>query len=327
MVAAALWAFLGVATATRAQEPAVPMRGFIEITVLFPAGSLRGRDGAASSPTECRDGSATRVIVVQSSGRRRRGRLSLMWRGKSRTVGRLGSWKLQFHLHHPSTWASWRRPTNPSSRSRQASGRVAGGRGAPAMPNGKRWRAGGGGRQGPRPRGHHGREFRRRQSYAISPRWRCFGAAGAKVVDVPFGAAEVIHQPASAAQVDAVGAIAGRVDRARQEAGQVRLAGDHRIRSRPPLSRTCRPPASSDWMCRSKPGVGIGGSPRGTPKAIVEMFRDLAIKDTVREPGIHPKPALRLGARPRVPGRRSIRRLDREAGTWEAGPADGDHRA
>src|SRR5260370_39332172 len=67
IAAISVWALLSVATAATAQEPALPPGGFVEITVLFPAGS-----SADVTARLLADGMSrrlgTRVIVVNRPG-------------------------------------------------------------------------------------------------------------------------------------------------------------------------------------------------------------------------------------------------------------------
>src|ERR1700676_118233 len=66
VAAMSVWALVGVATAVTAQEAALP-RGFIEITVLFPAGSSADVTARLLADGMSRQ-LGTRVIVVNRPG-------------------------------------------------------------------------------------------------------------------------------------------------------------------------------------------------------------------------------------------------------------------
>jgi tripartite-type tricarboxylate transporter receptor subunit TctC len=119
-----------------------------------------------------------------------------------------------------------------------------------------------------------------------------FRAAGARVVDVPFGAAEVITSLLGG-QVDAVvqlpAALAEHV-----KGGQVRLLA---------TIASGRDPAFPDVPTARELGLDVSleawrgiAAPKGTPKAVIETF-EAAIKETVESPDFK-QACVRLGARP-----------------------------
>jgi tripartite-type tricarboxylate transporter receptor subunit TctC len=118
-----------------------------------------------------------------------------------------------------------------------------------------------------------------------------FRAAGAKVVDVPFGAAEVITSLLGS-QVDAVvqlpAALAEHV-----KSGQLRLLA---------TIASSRDPAFPDVPTAGELGLNVSleawrgiAAPKGTPKAFIASYES-AIKDTVTSPEFM-QACLRLGAR------------------------------
>jgi tripartite-type tricarboxylate transporter receptor subunit TctC len=284
VVAAALWAFLGVATAT-AQEPAVLTRGFIEITVLFPAGS-----SADVTARLLADGMSrrlgTRVIVVNRpggggavgyryvAGQKPDGH-SLVWNSNSiSTTHHMGLLAQTYESFEPVAQVLVESPVvavRGDARWKTLGALVADGK---ARPEGITVGNSGVG------------------SHTHITSVALFRAAGAKVVDVPFGAAEVITSLLGS-QVDAVVQLPAALTE-HVKSGQVRLLA---------TIASGRDPAFPDVPTAGELGLDVSleawrgiAAPKGTPKAIVEMF-ETAIKDTVESPEFT-QACLRLGARP-----------------------------
>jgi tripartite-type tricarboxylate transporter receptor subunit TctC len=284
VVTAALWAFLGVATAT-AQEPAVLTRGFIEITVLFPAGS-----SADVTARLLADGMSrrlgTRVIVVNRpggggavgyryvAGQKPDGH-SLVWNSNSiSTTHHMGLLAQTYESFEPVAQVLVESPVvavRGDARWKTLGALVADGK---ARPEGITVGNSGVG------------------SHTHITSVALFRAAGAKVVDVPFGAAEVITSLLGS-QVDAVVQLPAALTE-HVKSGQVRLLA---------TIASARDPAFPDVPTAGELGLDVSleawrgiAAPKGTPKAIVEMFES-AIKDTVESPEFT-QACLRLGARP-----------------------------
>jgi tripartite-type tricarboxylate transporter receptor subunit TctC len=284
VVAAALWAFLGVATAT-AQEPAVLTRGFIEITVLFPAGS-----SADVTARLLADGMSrrlgTRVIVVNRpggggavgyryvAGQKPDGH-SLVWNSNSiSTTHHMGLLAQTYESFEPVAQVLVESPVvavRGDARWKTLGALVVDGK---ARPEGITVGNSGVG------------------SHTHIASVALFRAAGAKVVDVPFGAAEVITSLLGS-QVDAVVQLPAALTE-HVKSGQVRLLA---------TIASGRDPAFPDVPTAGELGLDVSleawrgiAAPKGTPKAIVEMF-ETAIKDTVESPEFT-QACLRLGARP-----------------------------
>jgi tripartite-type tricarboxylate transporter receptor subunit TctC len=119
-----------------------------------------------------------------------------------------------------------------------------------------------------------------------------FRAAGARVVDVPFGAAEVITSLLGN-QVDAVvqlpAALAEYV-----KSGQVRLLAAMTA-TRDPAFPDVPTAAELGWNVSLEAWRGIA-APKGTPKAVIDGY-ETAIRDTVASPEFT-EACTRLGARP-----------------------------
>jgi tripartite-type tricarboxylate transporter receptor subunit TctC len=119
-----------------------------------------------------------------------------------------------------------------------------------------------------------------------------FRAAGARVVDVPFGAAEVITSLLGN-QVDAVvqlpAALAEHV-----KSGQVRLLAAMTA-TRDPAFPDVPTAAELGWNVSLEAWRGIA-APKGTPKAVIDAY-ETAIRDTVASPEFT-EACTRLGARP-----------------------------
>ena len=119
-----------------------------------------------------------------------------------------------------------------------------------------------------------------------------FRAAGARVVDVPFGAAEVITSLLGG-QVDGVVQLPAALSEY-VKGGQVRLLA---------AMTTARDPAFPDVPTASEVGLGVSleawrgiSAPKGTPAPVVATL-EKAIRDTVASPEFA-QTCIRLGARP-----------------------------
>jgi tripartite-type tricarboxylate transporter receptor subunit TctC len=136
-----------------------------------------------------------------------------------------------------------------------------------------------------------------------------FRTAGARVVDVPFGAAEVITSLLGG-QVDAVvqlpAAMAEHV-----KSGQVRLLA---------TIASGRDPAFADVPTARELGLDVSleawrgiAAPKGTPKAVIDTL-EAAIKETVESPEFA-QACIRMGARPAfLPAARFGRLIAKEDG-------------
>jgi tripartite-type tricarboxylate transporter receptor subunit TctC len=284
IVAVAVWALLCVAPAL-AQEAAVPTRGFIEITVLFPAGS-----SADVTARLLADGMSrrlgTRVIVVNRpggggavgyryvAGQRPDGH-ALVWSSNSiSTTHHMGLMTQTYESFEPVAQVLVESPVvavRGDARWKTLGQLVADGK---ARPEGLTVGNSGVG------------------SHTHITSVALFRAAGARVVDVPFGAAEVITSLLGG-QVDAVvqlpAALAEHV-----KSGQVRLLA---------TIASSRDPAFADVPTAGELGLDVAleawrgiAAPKGTPKAMVEML-ETAIRGTVESPEFK-EACVRLGARP-----------------------------
>jgi tripartite-type tricarboxylate transporter receptor subunit TctC len=276
------WALLGLTVAT-AQESGVP-RGVIEITVLFPAGS-----SADVTARLLADGMSRRlgrnVIVINRpggggavgyryvAGQKPDGR-SLVWNSNSiSTTHHMGLLQLGYGAFDPVAQVLVETPVV-------------------AVRGDAKWQTLGAliAESKARPEGITvGNSGVGSHTHITSV--ALFRAAGAHVVDVPFGAAEVITSLLGG-QVDAVvqlpAALAEHV-----KSGQARLLAA--------MSAT-RDPAFPDVPTASELGFNVAleawrgiAAPKGTPKDIVAAY-EAAIKDTVASPEFT-EACLRLGAR------------------------------
>jgi putative tricarboxylic transport membrane protein len=284
VAAVSVWALLGLAPAASAQEAAVP-RGFIEITVLFPAGS-----SADVTARLLADGMSrrlgTRVIVVNRPGgggaigyRYVAGQApdghSLVWNSNSiSTTHHMGLLQQTYEAFEPVAQVLVESPVvavRGDAKWKTLGELVADGK---ARPEGITVGNSGVG------------------SHTHITSVALFRAAGAKVVDVPFGAAEVITSLLGN-QVDAVvqlpAALAEHV-----KSGQVRLLAT--ITSE-------RDPAFPDVPTARELGLDVSleawrgiAAPKGTPKGVITAY-EAAIKGTVESPEFTDA-CVRLGARP-----------------------------
>jgi tripartite-type tricarboxylate transporter receptor subunit TctC len=285
VAAAAVWALLGFATAVSAQEAALPTRGVIEMTVLFPAGS-----SADVTARLLADGMSqrlgTRVIVVNRpggggavgyryvAGQRPDGH-SLVWNSNSiSTTHHMGLLQLSYEAFEPVAQVLVESPVvavRGDAKWQTLGALVADGK---ARPEGITVGNSGVG------------------SHTHITSVALFRAAGARVVDVPFGAAEVITSLLGG-QVDAVvqlpAALAEHV-----KGGQVRLLA---------TIASARDPAFPDVPTAGELGLDVSleawrgiAVPKGTPPAIVATLEG-AIKGTVESPEFLAT-CVRLGARP-----------------------------
>jgi tripartite-type tricarboxylate transporter receptor subunit TctC len=285
VAAVSIWALLSLATAATAQEAAAPMRGFTEITVLFPAGS-----SADVTARLLADGMSrrlgSRVIVVNRpggggaigyryvAGQNPDGH-SLVWNSNSiSTTHHMGLLQLDYEAFAPVAQVLVESP-------------VVAVRGAAKWKTLGELAADGKARPEGITVGNSGVG-----SHTHITSVALFRAAGARVVDVPFGAAEVITSLLGG-QVDAVvqlpAALAEHV-----KSGQVRLLA---------TIASGRDPAFPDVPTARELGLNVSleawrgiAAPKGTPKAAIETF-EAAIKDTVASPEFL-QACLRLGARP-----------------------------
>jgi tripartite-type tricarboxylate transporter receptor subunit TctC len=285
IAALSAWALLSIATAAIAQEPAVPTPGLIEITVLFPAGS-----SADVTARLLADGMSrrlgTRVIVINRpggggaigyryvAGQKPDGR-SLVWNSNSiSTTHHMGLLQLGYESFEPVAQVLVESPVvavRGDAKWRTLGELVAEGK---ARPEGITVGNSGVG------------------SHTHITSVALFRAAGAHVVDVPFGAAEVITSLLGG-QVDAVvqlpAALAEHV-----KSGQVRLLA---------TIASGRDPAFPDVPTARELGLDVSleawrgiAAPKGTPKAVIDTYA-AAIKDTVASPEFT-QACVRLGARP-----------------------------
>jgi tripartite-type tricarboxylate transporter receptor subunit TctC len=285
VVAVSVWALLGFATAVTAEEAALPTRGVIEMTVLFPAGS-----SADVTARLLADGMSqrlgTRVIVVNRpggggavgyryvAGQRPDGH-SLVWNSNSiSTTHHMGLLQLSYEAFEPVAQVLVESPVvavRGDAKWQTLGALVADGK---ARPEGITVGNSGVG------------------SHTHITSVALFRAAGARVVDVPFGAAEVITSLLGG-QVDAVvqlpAALAEHV-----KGGQVRLLA---------TIASARDPAFPDVPTAGELGLDVSleawrgiAVPKGTPPAIVATLEG-AIKGTVESPEFLAT-CVRLGARP-----------------------------
>jgi tripartite-type tricarboxylate transporter receptor subunit TctC len=285
VAAVSVWALLGFATAVTAQEAALPTRGVIEMTVLFPAGS-----SADVTARLLADGMSqrlgTRVIVVNRpggggavgyryvAGQKPDGH-SLVWNSNSiSTTHHMGLLQLSYEAFEPVAQVLVESPVvavRGDARWQTLGALVADGK---ARPEGITVGNSGVG------------------SHTHITSVALFRAAGARVVDVPFGAAEVITSLLGG-QVDAVvqlpAALAEHV-----KGGQVRLLA---------TIASARDPAFPDVPTAGELGLDVSleawrgvAVAKGTPAAIVATLES-AIKATVESPEFLAT-CVRLGARP-----------------------------
>jgi len=285
VAAVSVWALLSLVTAAPAQEAAPPPRGFTEITVLFPAGS-----SADVTARLLADGMSrrlgSRVIVVNRpggggaigyryvAGQNPDGH-SLVWNSNSiSTTHHMGLLQLNYEAFAPVAQVLVESPVvavRGDAKWKTLGELAADGK---ARPEGITVGNSGVG------------------SHTHITSVALFRAAGAHVVDVPFGAAEVITSLLGG-QVDAVvqlpAALAEHV-----KSGQVRLLA---------TIASGRDPAFPDVPTARELGLDVSleawrgiAAPKGTPKAVIETFQ-AAIKDTVESPEFL-QACIRLGARP-----------------------------
>jgi tripartite-type tricarboxylate transporter receptor subunit TctC len=285
VAAISAWVLLCLATAAPAQEAASPPRGFTEITVLFPAGS-----SADVTARLLADGMSrrlgSRVIVVNRpggggaigyryvAGQNPDGH-SLVWNSNSiSTTHHMGLLQLDYEAFAPVAQVLVESPVvavRGDAKWKTLGDLAADGK---ARPEGITVGNSGVG------------------SHTHITSVALFRAAGARVVDVPFGAAEVITSLLGG-QVDAVvqlpAALAEHV-----KSGQVRLLA---------TIASGRDPAFPDVPTARELGLNVSleawrgiAAPKGTPKAVIETF-EAAIKSTAESPEFL-QACLRLGARP-----------------------------
>jgi tripartite-type tricarboxylate transporter receptor subunit TctC len=279
------WALLSIAAAATAQEAALPTPGLIEITVLFPAGS-----SADVTARLLADGMSrrlgTRVIVINRpggggavgyryvAGQKPDGH-SLVWNSNSiSTTHHMGLLQLDYNSFAPVAQVLVESPVvavRGDAKWRRIGELVAEGK---ARPEGITVGNSGVG------------------SHTHITSVALFRATGARVVDVPFGAAEVVTSLLGG-QVDAVvqlpAALAEHV-----KSGQVRLLA---------TIASARDPAFPEVPTASELGLNVAleawrgiAAPKGTPKAVIDTL-SAAIRDTVESPEFT-QACLRLGARP-----------------------------
>jgi tripartite-type tricarboxylate transporter receptor subunit TctC len=274
-----------MATAAPAQEAAPTVRGVTEITVLFPPGS-----SADVTARILADGMSRRlgyrVIVVNRPGgggaigyRYVAGQSpdghSLVWNSNSiSTTHHMGLLQLDYKSFDPVAQVLVESPAvavRGDAKWRTLGELVADGK---ARPEGITVGNSGVG------------------SHTHISSVALFRAAGARVVDVPFGAAEVITSLLGG-QVDAVvqlpAALAEHV-----KSGQVRLLA---------TIASGRDPAFADVPTARELGLDVSleawrgiAVPKGTSKAVIDTF-EAAIKETVESPEFL-QACVRLGARP-----------------------------
>ena len=281
----AVWALLGWAMAATAQEAAPPTRGFIEITVLFPAGS-----SADVTARLLADGMSrrlgTRVIVVNRpggggavgyryvAGQKPDGH-SLVWNSNSiSTTHYMGLLQLDYESFAPVAQVLVESPVvavRGDAKWRTLGELVAEGK---ARPEGITVGNSGVG------------------SHTHITSVALFRNTGAHVVDVPFGAAEVITSLLGG-QVDAVVQLPAALSE-HVKSGQVRLLAA--------MSQS-RDPAFPDVPTARELGLDVSleawrgiAAPKGTPPAVIESY-EAAIRDTVASPDFI-QACVRLGVRP-----------------------------
>ena len=285
VAAVSVWALLSIATAATAQEAPVPTRGVIEITVLFPAGS-----SADVTARLLADGMSrrlgNRVIVINRpggggaigyryvAGQKPDGR-SLVWNSNSiSTTHHMGLLQLDYESFDPIAQVLVESPAvavRGDAKWQTLGALVADGK---ARPEGITVGNSGVG------------------SHTHITSVALFRAAGVRVVDVPFGAAEVITSLLGS-QVDAVvqlpAALAEHV-----KSGQVRLLA---------TIASGRDPAFPDVPTARELGLDVSleawrgiAAPKGTPKPVIDTL-EAAIKDTVASSEFT-QACLRLAARP-----------------------------
>jgi len=285
VAAAAVWALLGFVASAAAQDAAPAAPGVIEITVLFPAGS-----SADVTARLLADGMSrrlgTRIIVVNRpggggavgyryvAGQKPDGH-ALVWNSNSiSTTHHMGLLQLTYESFAPVAQVLVESPAvavRGDAKWKTLGELVADGK---ARPEGITVGNSGVG------------------SHTHITSVALFRAAGARVVDVPFGAAEVITSLLGG-QVDAVvqlpAALAEHV-----KSGQVRLLA---------TIASGRDPAFPDVPTARELGLDVSleawrgiAVPNDTPKAVIETF-EAAIKETVESPEFK-EACVRLGARP-----------------------------
>jgi tripartite-type tricarboxylate transporter receptor subunit TctC len=285
VAALSFWVLVGIATAATAQEAPLPTRGFIEITVLFPAGS-----SADVTARLLADGMSkrlgTRVIVVNRpggggavgyryvAGQKPDGH-ALVWNSNSiSTTHHMGLMQINYEAFEPVAQVLVESPVvavRGDAKWKTLGELIADGK---ARPEGITVGNSGVG------------------SHTHITSVALFGAAGARVVDVPFGAAEVITSLLGG-QVDAVvqlpAALAEHV-----KSGQVRLLA---------TIASARDPAFPDVPTARELGLDVSleawrgiAAPKDTPQAVIGTFES-AIKGTVESPEFLAA-CVRLGARP-----------------------------
>jgi tripartite-type tricarboxylate transporter receptor subunit TctC len=285
VAAVSVWALLSAATAATAQEAALPTGGLVEITVLFPAGS-----SADVTARLLADGMSkrlgTRIIVVNRpgaggaigyryvAGQKPDGH-SLVWNSNSiSTTHHMGLLQLNYESFEPVAQVLVESPVvavRGDAKWKTLGELVADGK---ARPEGITIGNSGVG------------------SHTHITSVALFRAAGARVVDVPFGAAEVITSLLGG-QVDAVVQLPAALTE-HVKSGQVRLLA---------TITSGRDPAFPDVPTASELGLDVSleawrgiAVPKGTPKSVIEIFEG-AIKSTV-ESAEFTQACTRLGARP-----------------------------
>jgi tripartite-type tricarboxylate transporter receptor subunit TctC len=277
--------FLSVAATAFARDAGVPSPGVTEITVLFPAGS-----SADVTARLLADGMSrrlgNRVIVINRpgaggaigyryvAGQKPDGR-SLVWNSNSvYTTHHMGMMEIDYRAFDPVAQVLVETPVV-------------------AVRGDAKWRTLGDliADSKSRPEGITvGNSGVGSHTHITSV--ALFRAAGAHVVDVPFGAAEVITSLLGA-QVDAVvqlpAALAEHV-----KSGQVRLLAAMSA-TRDPAFPDVPTAAELGWNVSLEAWRGIA-APKGTPKAAIDAY-EAAIKDTVASREFTDA-CIRLGARP-----------------------------
>jgi len=279
------WALLGAAPAATAEEASLPSGGVIEITVLFPAGS-----SADVTARLLADGMSRRlgrnVIVVNRpggggavgyryvAGQRPDGR-ALVWSSNSiSTTHHMGLLQLDYEAFAPVAQVLVETPVvavRGDAKWQTLAALIAESK---ARPEGITVGNSGVG------------------SHTHITSVALFRAAGAHVVDVPFGAAEVITSLLGG-QVDAVvqlpAAMAEHV-----KSRQARLLAAMSA-SRDPAFPDVPTARELGWDVALEAWRGIA-APKGTPKNVIDAY-EAAIKDTVASPEFQ-EACLRLAARP-----------------------------
>jgi tripartite-type tricarboxylate transporter receptor subunit TctC len=285
LAVAAIWALLSIVSTASAQEAPVPTRGVIEITVLFPAGSSADVTARLLADGMSRQ-LGNRVIVINRpggggavgyryvAGQKPDGR-SLVWNSNSiSTTHHMGLLQIDYESFEPVAQVLVESPVvavRGDARWKTLGELVAEGK---ARPEGITVGNSGVG------------------SHTHITSVALFRAAGARVVDVPFGAAEVITSLLGG-QVDAVVQLPAALTE-HVKGGQARLLAT--IASARDPAFPAVPTAGElglDVSLEAWRGIAV---PKGTPKAIIESY-EAAIKDTVASPEFM-QACLRLGARP-----------------------------